>query len=315
MDEYAGLINIATKLQAEQDAGLAKLVLESFYPPGGVPLGYQPPIESLRNNVLFRPNELSIWSGINGHGKSNFLGHVMLSCMRQGAKIYVASLELRRHILLKRLIIQATCMKLPSPNYILAALEWLKDKLYVEPNVGSASIDGILSAYKVFNEYSGYDVLVLDSLMMLRVAEDDYRGQKDIVNKLCDFKNENNCHIHMVVHPRKGSDEGQKPGKLDVKGSGVITDLADNCFTIWRNKRKEDEIAKKSTNSAFSADILQQPDGVFICDKQRNGEWEGKVGMWYKAHAMQYVAWESQKPTRFVEYSGSPCDSYGHSVG
>ena len=36
-------------------------------------------------------------------------------------------------------------------------------------------------------------------------------------------------------------------------------------------------------------DIDKQPDTYLICDKQRNWEWEGSIGLWYIAGAMQFV--------------------------
>ncbi|QMT61829.1 hypothetical protein [Legionella sp. PC997] len=60
------------------------------------------------------------------------------------------------------------------------------------------------------------------------------------MEQLCDFKNQHNCHIHLIAHPRKGADESQPSGKLDNKGTGAISDLADNCYTVWRNKLKEE---------------------------------------------------------------------------
>ncbi|CAM4461007.1 MAG: hypothetical protein LEGION0403_FIIPPAGN_01331 [Legionella sp.] len=75
--------------------------------------------------------------------------------------------------------------------------------------------------------------------MKLDIAEDDYKAQKAFMEQLCDFKNQHSCHIHIVIHPRKGANESLPPGKLDNKGTGAISDLADNCFTIWRNKEKE----------------------------------------------------------------------------
>lgn len=47
-------------------------VIKEFYPVEGAMLGYNPPWEKARDKVLFRPDELSIWTGINGHGKSQF---------------------------------------------------------------------------------------------------------------------------------------------------------------------------------------------------------------------------------------------------
>ncbi|MOA37333.1 hypothetical protein D3C78_1589130 [compost metagenome] len=46
----------------------------------------------------------------------------------------------------------------------------------------------------------------------------------------------------MVAHPRKADSDGAAPGKVDVKGAGEITDLADNVFAVVRNPNpKPDE--------------------------------------------------------------------------
>jgi twinkle protein len=49
------------------------------------------------------------------------------------------------------------------------------------------------------------------------------------------------CGVHLVMHSRKKEDEFAPPGKFDAKGTGTITDLADNVMTVWRNKKKEAE--------------------------------------------------------------------------
>jgi twinkle protein len=53
-----------------------------------------------------------------------------------------------------------------------------------------------------------------------------------------------------IYDPRKGLDESKPPGKLDSKGTGAISDLADNCFSIWRNKEKErlTQVKEEDTN-------------------------------------------------------------------
>src|SRR3990167_10876647 len=111
--------------------------------------------------------------------------------------------------------------------------------------------------------------------MKLDIAEDDYKSQKQIIEILCDFKNQHNCHIHLIVHPRKGSDEDHIPGKLDYKGTGAISDMADNCFTVWRNKKKEDLIRQQLSGRALTPDQIEKLNGsdcVWCCDKQRNGD-------------------------------------------
>ena len=82
------------------------------------------------------------------------------------------------------------------------------------------------------------------------------------------------------MHSRKLADEFSPPGKFDAKGTGTITDLADNVVTVWRNKKKE----------YFPEKHADDPDALLICDKQRNGEWEGKVRLWFDKDSMQYMA-------------------------
>src|SRR6202023_534225 len=47
-------------------------VIQEFYPPSNQPIGYDLPWNKTRGKIYLRPDELSIWTGINGHGKSQF---------------------------------------------------------------------------------------------------------------------------------------------------------------------------------------------------------------------------------------------------
>lgn len=286
-------------------------VIETFYPPNGEPAGYKPPWQKILAQILFRPEELSIWTGINGHGKSQFLGHVLLSQMKQGARVCIASLELKPKRLLHRLTRQAAALKEPTEGYIRAIHEWYRDKLWLFDLVGTAKSERLLEVFLYAHQRYGIDVFVIDSLLKLDIAEDDYKSQKLLVEKLCDFKNQYNCHIHLVVHPRKGLDESKPPGKLDSKGTGAITDLADNCFSIWRNKGKEALLQIKANGFSLTTEQqekLEAPDCIWYCDKQRNGDWEGKNGFWFHSGSLQYLSGANLKPASFVEYSINSID-------
>ncbi len=58
-------------------------------------------------------------------------------------------------------------------------------------------------------------------------------GNVDIVNE-----GEYVC-ISPVNIPAYPPDEETQPNKFDIKGTGAITDLVDNVFIVWRNKKKE----------------------------------------------------------------------------
>ena len=281
-------------------------VIDEFYPAPGAHLGYDAPWEKTQGKILFRPDELSVWTGINGHGKSQFLGQIILHAMKQGARVCIGSLELKPKRLLMRLTRQASALAEPTEEYIRAIHAWYEDKLWLFDLVGTAKSKRLLEVFLYARQRYNIDVFVIDSFMKLDIAEDDYKAQKALMEQLCDFKNQHGCHIHIVVHPRKGADESHPPGKLDNKGTGAISDLADNCFTIWRNKYKEELLQCQASGVVLTPKELEYLNGAdckWCCDKQRNGDWEGKFGFWFHAGSLQYLNKPDQKPIRVVEYS------------
>lgn len=109
---------------------------------------------------------------------------------------------------------------------------------------------------------------------------------------------------------RKGMDESKMPGKLDMKGMGPLADLADNCFSVWRNKNKENEINNERGRRTADGDV-RKIDCLWTCDKQRNGDWEGKIGLWFD-RSYQFLNYYGERPHQFVQYSHqhkepSPC--------
>ena len=281
-------------------------VIDEFYPPEGEHLGYATPWVKAKDKILFRPDELSIWTGINGHGKSQLVGQIMLSAIQQGARICIASLELKPKRLLMRLTRQAAGVPEPTEEYIRVIHEWYGDYLWLFDLTGTAKAQRLIEVFQYARQRYGVDVFVIDSFMKLDIAEDDYRAQKQFIEMLCDFKNQHGCHVHLIVHPRKGADESQMPCKLDYKGTGAISDMADNCFTVWRNKKKEDLIRVQSSGRPLTHDQMErinESDCLLGCDKQRNGEWEGKIGLWFDPKSYQYLDHAHQTPVRYVEYS------------
>ena len=97
--------------------------------------------------------------------------------------------------------------------------------------------------------------------------------------------------------------ESIPPGKMSIKGSGAISDLADNCFVVWRNKHKEQSIqTDKIQEKESDSQLLSRPDCLLICEKQRNGEWEGKTALWFDKKSFQYLNYQGHKPVRYVAF-------------
>lgn len=235
-------------------------------------------------NISLRPSEVSMWAGVNGHGKSLLLGQVVLDLVNQGQKCLVASFEMRPEITLARMARQATVSKNPSKEELQKFAEWKKDQLYLYDHHGMISAEQMLAVCRYATAEMGIQHIVIDSLMKCVKGEDDMNGQKDFVNALCTIARDSGVHIHLVHHMRKGSDEKSIGGKFDLKGSGSITDQADNVFIVWKNKEK----AQRMAESGHYID-REEPDAVLVCEKQRNGEWEGKMKLWFDYRSQQYI--------------------------
>ena len=245
----------------------------------------------------FRPGELTVWTGYNGHGKSLMLSQVLLGLMAQGERVMVFSGEMTPERQLKRTVKQAAGMDRPTMAYIDAIGQWIHDKLWFFNVVGSAGIDRLLTVFLYGSKRYGMRHFVIDSLMMTDVPEDgpgSMTAQKDAMRKLCDFARRNGVHVHLVAHPRKGADETRGPGKLDVAGSSKITDGADNVFTVWSARRDEND-----------PDVdPDKADAKLELQKQRNGEAQHFTQwLWFSKVAQQFTTSSRRNPVSYVSYS------------
>lgn len=272
-------------------------------------IGTKTPWVHANQLILFRPGELSVWQGINGHGKSQVLGQIMLHTMYDGHRICIASLELSVGRILARLTKQAAATGNPKPEDYNAFMKFIEDRLFVYNCLGMASVDDLLIAFKEAHHRYGINTFLIDSFMMLDVDEDDNKVQKKAILKLTNFKNKYNCHIHLVTHPRKGLNEFEIPNKMSVKGTSAITDLCDNLFTVWRNKKKEILLQQLSQGQLqeeskdYQEALIQKDkhDVYVIYSKDRNGAVEGTIGLWFNNDCSQYTERKFDSPFLYIE--------------
>ena len=59
------------------------------------------------DQVKFRPSEVSMWTGFNGHKKSMVLGYIALDFIRQHQPVCIASFEMKPVSTIKRMLCQA----------------------------------------------------------------------------------------------------------------------------------------------------------------------------------------------------------------
>ncbi|EPT7034281.1 toprim domain-containing protein [Cronobacter malonaticus] len=254
--------------------------------------------------MVDHPRHLYVTRDYIATHNTEVVGHMVLEAMRQGVKACVASLELKPGILLKRLTRQATCCKMPPVLEIESAFKFYDDRLWLFGLTGTAKAERLLEIFHYARRRYGIQLFVIDSLMKCGIGDDDYNGQKAFVDALCDFKNKTNSHIILVTHSRKGDSEEKPTGKMDVKGSGAITDLTDNLFIIWRNKGRERALQRVQAGEQLNdkdQQLLAAPASVLMLEKQRNGEgWEGGVPLFLDDQSHQFLQVEGASPYNYV---------------
>ena len=239
--------------------------------------------DKARDLVKFRPGEVSLWAGVNGHGKSMFLSQVELDLCYQAQRVMVASFEMKPVRQMNRMCRQASGSRLPDKEWLEEFHQWTDGRLWVYDHVGAVDWRKLIAVLRYAVATFGIQHFVIDSLMKCVKGEDDYNAQKDFVNELCAFALAHGVHVHLVHHVKKGESEHKAPGKFDIKGTGAITDQVDNVFVVWKNKKAIEE------NNG-------EPTCIVACEKQRNGEFEGKLGFWFDFDSQQYMEFASAQP-------------------
>lgn len=237
----------------------------------------------------FRPGEVTIWAGVNGHGKSLLSGMIALDLVMQAQRVCIASFEMKPHRTLERMLRQ-WCGYAPDefaghPDAIGALRDLYEQfgtvadgRLWFYDQQGSVDARRVLAVTRYAAQELGINHVFVDNLAKVVRGTDDYNGQKDFVSELCTIAADHEVHVHLVHHIRKLENELRRPDKTDVKGAGEITDLVDNVLLVWRNKA---EGGNRKTADA---------DAALICCKQRHGTgWEGGINLWFDAPSRQYT--------------------------
>jgi len=285
-DKLAGVMDFADEVYSE------------FFDRDPSVCGMPVPWDKAAHVIRFRPSELTVWTGWSGHGKSQLLNYLAFHGMRGGEKFCIASMEMPARRNLQRMVRQAAGLAYPSRGYIDAILKSLAGKLWIYNQVGSAKTAEMLETFRYAAKRYGVTHFIVDSLAKLGMAEDDYNGQKQAMEALVGFAHEMDVHVHLVAHPRKADDEDRAPGKLDVRGGAILTDLADNVITVWRNKPKEKTVAKGETERDHESDVHM------LISKQRLTGEEGKIPLWFDRPSSQYLQHATSRPRQWVNYSG-----------
>lgn len=232
--------------------------------------------------VNFAPGEVTLWGGFNGSGKSAIQGQVLTEYAQSGQKVCIASFEMKPAKTLARISRQMTNRRDPSRNEVDLLLQSTNGRIWLYDQQGTVRPDRMIAVVKHCAEKLGCHHIAIDSLMKCVRGTDDYNGQKEFVDQLTAAARDYNVHIHLVVHLKKGDGDERMPTRMDISGTAAISDLVDNVLLVWRNKAKERAVASGKEPDEST------PDAMLICDKQRNGDWEGRIKLWFDQPSMRF---------------------------
>lgn len=282
-------------------------VKDSFRNQGSLEPGFNLPFQKLNERVRVRFGEVLLLAGYNGSGKSQLAGQITVSAMDQGIKSCVASMEFKPPKWLRRMYVQVAATRNPSEPYQDAIATWLEDRLWVFDVTGSTKVEKIIEVFRYGVKRYNIRFFVIDNLSKCGIAETDYDAQKAAIDSVTDFARDYDVAVLLLHHMRKSEDEIKAGGKMDVKGSGALSDMVDTVLTLWRNKKREREIDKcKIDGTEVPIDVTESVGAVLACEKQRNGDEEPRLGMWFDNDTYQFLERRNDRPKRYLDFRAAP---------
>ena len=194
---------------------------------------------------------INVLTGYNGSGKSTILNQTYIAeAISQGFKTFIFSGELTKPNLMYWLTMTLAIedqiiktnnkdgksySKVSDPGKKMIK-KWLDNKLFIYDNDTDFTAKTILNTMDKLAKKKDVKCFVLDNLMTIDLecrSNEELNAQKDFVRDLKKFAVKYNAVVHLVAHPRKG-DENTMVSKMDVCGSGTLTNMADYVTAIHR---------------------------------------------------------------------------------
>ncbi len=245
--------------------------------------------------VSFKRGEVTVWASSNGSGKSLLIGQIVMQLCQQGIKSSILSFEMSPERTLYRMMRQRLGHK-PSGKEVPAFLDTIRGKFKLLNYKGAIHENIVFGTVVVSARKYGCEHIFIDNLMKVVAGEDDYNSQKSFVEQCTNLARLLDVHIHIIHHTRKGQNEEDELNKYSIKGSGAIIDLADNAILIQRNRKKEKD--RESGNLSPMKDI-EEADSILRVVKQRNGDFEGAIGLWFDPESTGFCKGAERVPLFF----------------
>ncbi len=203
-------------------------------------------VDSIDSHISWETGRLAIFTGIPGHGKSEFLDFIITKLnLYHGWKVGYFSPEnhpLALHyskIAEKLTGMEFKSEKMPRSVFNQVFMH-IRDNYYFIYPEEDVNIDSVLSKAKYLVKKYGIRMLVIDPFNRL---DHQYQGQtqtdyiSSFLDKLANFALMNGVLIFLVAHPAKMPKEGgmmQVPNLYSISGSSNFYNKADFGVTVYR---------------------------------------------------------------------------------
>ncbi|MFX1296588.1 MAG: hypothetical protein ACFFD2_17245, partial [Promethearchaeota archaeon] len=109
-------------------------------------------------------------------------------------------------------------------------------------------LDALFKTMKLAVEKYGCKLLIIDNLMSaIQETSDHYFNQSNFMAMCVEFAVKNACHVMVVAHPNKTTDEGKELRKHNISGSGNIVNMADLVIGVEKFTKKQMEEMQEGT--------------------------------------------------------------------
>ena len=262
--------------------------------------------------LKIRPGETTLVSGDDGSGKSTVLSYwalhlaSKLGVLPDGRheKVVIASFEMPPAVTLWIMVSQLLGSKvLPDAEagkrQLRNALGWLSQRVLFYDFLGIGDYRDVLDTFRYAAEREGARIEVLDSVMRIGIADDDYAQQGFAAAAFANHAKRCNTHLFYVIHENKADAKG----KAKIRGSKLWSANADNVVRIERNVGKWDKMATVERRIANEKE-QEKPDEEAIRDDEKAlaklaKEWDTHIVL-----QKQRYPGTQQNASRFIFFDG-----------
>jgi len=198
-----------------------------------------------------RPGEVTISSGLTGHGKTTFAVSLIGNLMEQDIKCLIVSPEMREYYLLLELANNFHQRRVKNHKELDEFIAHASDKVHIARvfdmwtnKTKGSLLDRVFDVIEYAIRNNGIKFILLDHLrLFLSVGQQDQErfAIDEFMQRCVRTAIAHGVHIWLIVQPKNLPAQQKKVTMHDLKGSSTISQDAHNILLIHREQDKKKE--------------------------------------------------------------------------